>query len=789
MSSSSVLVLALLQVVFSSKDCARAVAPALSRAPSAFSGAFYVSLAGNDTWSGTLPAPSADGTDGPFLTPAAAASAIQTLPRPLTTDAYVYVRTGTYFLNSTLSLGPGSGGDSASARVRWSTYPADAPGTAVLSGGAPITGWVRSSVGGVWSASLPATALARSRGLFVNGTRRWPARVPSVAGPSRADFASDASTLHFVSSLSKCGSASCWGTNCTSPEDEFGFVFNATDARSPREAWDDVKGIDVLVFGSWTAAWSSVAAVFDANATLLVTSPLKTATPGRWGIGTACPSGSRYILFNVANALVPASGEFYVDDDARTILYAPTADEGNDPNTLDIVVPVLDTVLSVVGDDCGGPIAFLDLLNLTFAHATDGGFAARAAAYQAVTGALSITSARDILVYGVSTRNTDGSGVMLFDNLVRVTLSRVLVFDVGGDGVGTFSNTGQSDGSPMNTTIVDSVVDGVGFLFYNQPGAIRVKGDPAGTVLVEHNLVRDSSYAGIMVSWQDGETRPTAPFPWRFVVRGNLVEACGNGVLSDFGGIYVSSSGEACQGTESCFIPTLVEGNLVRDIRGYNYGGEGVYTDENVAGVYITGNALGNVSGASVYLHCGDNHTVVSQCHARVHLFSERPLMTSPPPTHTRRIISFGAHFKSTSRLSWGQLHLWGAAILAAWIRNTRTSAASSRRTCSSSLRISRRSSTLTRSSRTSPSTQTCTGRRRPWSQAASSGLLWTTLRGRGRGAPSRSGRVVEWTRTVPLRTRLSPTPQAPILRSPQTVPRSLEDFNSSFQAHRPGRG
>jgi hypothetical protein len=29
-------------------------------------------------------------------------------------------------------------------------------------------------------------------------------------------------------------------------------------------------GMDALVFGSWTAAWSSVAAVFDANATLLV---------------------------------------------------------------------------------------------------------------------------------------------------------------------------------------------------------------------------------------------------------------------------------------------------------------------------------------------------------------------------------------------------------------------------------------------------------------------------------------------------------------------------------------
>jgi hypothetical protein len=638
----TLLSLALLQTSVSSKSCGAAPRPP-KFAPASFAGSFYVSLAGNDTWSGTLPAPSADGTDGPFLTPAAAASAIQTLPRPLTADAYVYLRAGTYYLNTSLSLGPGSGGDGPSARVRWSTFAGDGP--AVLSGGAPVTNWVRSaSAPGVWEAALPAVALARSRGLFVNGVRRWPARVPSVAGPSRADFASDASTLHYVASLSGCGGGSCWGSNCTSLEDKFGFVFNATDARSPRAAWANVQGIDVLVFGAWTASWSSVLAVFDSNATLLVTAPLNTATPGRWGVGTACPSGSRYILFNVAEALAPASGTFYVDDGARTILYAPTVDEGDDPNKLNIVVPVLDTVLSVVGDDCGGPIAFLDILNLTIAHATDGGFAARAAAYQATTGALSLTSARDVLVSGVSLRNTDGSGVMLLDNLVRVTLSRVLVADVGGDGVGTFSNTGQSDGSPMNTTIVDSVIDGVGHLFYNQPGGIRVKGDPAGTVTVEHNIVRDSSYAGIMVSWQDGETKPAAPFPWRFVVRGNLVEACGQSILSDFGGIYVSSSGETCQGTQSCFIPTLVEGNLVRDIRGYNYGGEGVYADENVAGVFITGNALGNVSGASVYLHCGDNHTVVRFARAFTSLQQiRRPLhLTTPLPLlslHKRRII------------------------------------------------------------------------------------------------------------------------------------------------------
>lgn len=50
----------------------------------------------------------------------------------------------------------------------------------------------------------------------------------------------------------------------------------------------------------------------------------------------------------------------------------------------------------------------------------------------------------------------------------------------------------------------------------------------------------------------------------------------------------------------------------MRNVRGYDYGGEGIYADENVAGVYITGNAVGNVSGAALYLHCGLNQSVVN---------------------------------------------------------------------------------------------------------------------------------------------------------------------------------
>jgi hypothetical protein len=140
---------------------------------------------------------------------------------------------------------------------------------------------------------LPAAAPVRTRSLFVNNERRWPARVPAAAGPLRSDSYSDASTLHYTSSLSGCGfkpKPTCWGNSCPA-SDAWGFVYNASDPRSPRGDWADTRGMDVLVFGSWTASWSPVAAIVPANSTLLTTSPLQTV-PGAFG-GEGCPAGAR----------------------------------------------------------------------------------------------------------------------------------------------------------------------------------------------------------------------------------------------------------------------------------------------------------------------------------------------------------------------------------------------------------------------------------------------------------------------------------------------------------------
>jgi len=99
--------------------------------------AFYVAVNGNDNWSGKLPAPNAQRTDGPFRTLQRARDAIRHLKQNPNADLTVMIRGGTHFMPEPLVLTPDDSG-TKQRPVRYVAYPGEKP---VLSGGRPITGW------------------------------------------------------------------------------------------------------------------------------------------------------------------------------------------------------------------------------------------------------------------------------------------------------------------------------------------------------------------------------------------------------------------------------------------------------------------------------------------------------------------------------------------------------------------------------------------------------------------------------------------------------------------------
>jgi len=154
---------------------------------------FYVSTEGNDRWSGKLPQPAPDGTDGPFATPARARDAIRaTRKAGEERDWLVLFRDGRYYLDETVVFGCEDGTD-GSHTITYAAYPGETP---VFSSGVQISGWKELeqrppelpelAKAKVWFADVPA-ALGRFRTLYDGDKRLQRARSRPFAVRTRPD--------------------------------------------------------------------------------------------------------------------------------------------------------------------------------------------------------------------------------------------------------------------------------------------------------------------------------------------------------------------------------------------------------------------------------------------------------------------------------------------------------------------------------------------------------------------------------------------------------------------------
>lgn len=151
---------------------------------------FYVATAGNDHWSGTLPAPNAAQTDGPFASLVRARDAIRQWKRQpggLDGPVRVQIRGGTYYLAETLTFSPEDSGTDQQPIV-YEAYPGEQP---MLSGGQPLSGW-QPHRGPIQSVLLPDVPAGKwfFRSLFAAHRRQVRARFPNVvpADPYRQGF-------------------------------------------------------------------------------------------------------------------------------------------------------------------------------------------------------------------------------------------------------------------------------------------------------------------------------------------------------------------------------------------------------------------------------------------------------------------------------------------------------------------------------------------------------------------------------------------------------------------------
>jgi len=342
---------------------------------------FYVATDGNDQWSGTLPAPNAQRTDGPFATLPRARDAIRGLRAigsqesnvvfaksepgrvgperpgrhaparknehditflrpnkgPLERPLVVMVRAGTYFVPEPLVLRPEDSGTETSPVV-YQAYPGEKP---TISGGRKITEW--RDAGKLWTAELPEVKSGKwhFRQLFVDGHRRPRARFPArgtlkVAGLPPRDSGS------WMGNLPQ--SKSEW--------DKRAFRFKPGDLRKD---WTNLEDVEVVVLQFWMEARLRIKHLDEKSHVAVFTGSSWRPLTWSWG----------YYVDNCFEGL-DTPGSWYLDRKKGVLFYHPLP--GEDIARIEAVAPVARQLVRLEGDVPGNkPVEHVTLRGLRFA--------------------------------------------------------------------------------------------------------------------------------------------------------------------------------------------------------------------------------------------------------------------------------------------------------------------------------------------------------------------------------------------------------------------------------------
>ncbi len=192
-------------------------------------------------------------------------------------------------------------------------------------------------------------------------------------------------------------------------------------------------------------------------------------------------------------------------------------------------------------------------------------------------------------------------------------------------GAGGILVHGAPFGSPEeettgNNRLVNNVIHKAGLRYSAACGIILTH---AFGNLISHNDIYDIYYTGISAGWiwgyDDSITHSN-------IIEYNHIYDLGKGKLSDMGGVYLLGKQQG----------TIVRGNLVHDIKAYDYGGRGIYTDEGASYVTVEGNVVYNTSHAPCHQHFGKQNTIRNNIFVAL---SDSPVKLGRSEHHTSWIV------------------------------------------------------------------------------------------------------------------------------------------------------
>jgi hypothetical protein len=538
----------------------------------AVAGAIYISPDGDDSNAGTV--------DKPLKTIAKARDLVRTKNSAMTSDITVYLRGGTYPQTGPLTFGNADSG-TGGFYVKYMAYPGERP---LITGGKAITGW-KDAGNGTYSADAGSTAF---RQLYVNGVKAIRARTPNLLANNVANF----------NRLS-------------------GWDKTAHNLQVPSTAvgeWKNLSKVEMHVMIAWGDSAMRIASINTTGNTayikfqpdedgIVFIRPNPRMDQVGWGDGRA-------YYFENAMEFLDQAGEWYLDDDAHTVYYKPRS--GEDMTTAQVIVPAVETLMSVSGTSTSSQASYLWFQGLTFAHATwmrpsehgflDGQafqynlsstadnkqYVARPPAGVMVTNANHLHFERNLFTQMGATGLDFVSGThddMIVGNAIT---------DIAGTGfsIGKFTadektefhvayNPADKNEICTRDTFKNNYIDRVTTEFQ---GAVGIGAGYPAYLDLEHNEISHTNYSAISVGF--GWTSTANAMTNNKINYNNIHHV--NEIMTDGGAIYTLSN----QGTGS-----EMQYNYIHDYscsKWADYGCNGLYLDEQTSGYTVAHNVMVN---------------------------------------------------------------------------------------------------------------------------------------------------------------------------------------------------
>ena len=301
---------------------------------------FYVAPTGSDSNPGSEAAP--------FKTITKAQKAVREINGTMTGDIVVYLREGTYQLNSMVNFDERDGGKDGHY-VRYKAYNGENP---LITGGMPITGWaIHDEANGIWKAE---GVEGNFRQLYVNGKKAVRACFPNA---SAANDKGEGSFDHDFVRLTKVDSSGR------------AFDVSADYVKNIK----NIEDVEIHLMIAWAESILRLekAEVNGGTAKLIPKDPERTRLFHRAYpmLGTAFMSDPpKQQVFYLENSydLLDAAGEWYLDEKEHVLYYKPRS--GESMATANVVAPRFNTLFNVLGKDTKNKVGYMSFEGLIFAH-------------------------------------------------------------------------------------------------------------------------------------------------------------------------------------------------------------------------------------------------------------------------------------------------------------------------------------------------------------------------------------------------------------------------------------